>query len=160
MEGQIPLRAVPSEHHASIAAALRELLHGSGDYAPRFEAFVAAFGAARPEGSTQKGPSWPLMTLLPALYAPSEHTFVKPEASSESRRRSLGRTESTPSYVSLPNGAVYEQFRAMMKGLSGKLRERAEQSPRDLFDVAAFVSITLSPPTRPRRLPTSAPPVA
>jgi hypothetical protein len=139
MEGQIPLRAVPAEHHASIAAALRELLHGSGDYAPRFEAFVAAFGAARAEGSTQKGPSWPLMTLLPALYAPSEHAFVKPKLFQE-QAKILG----VPiDYVSLPNGAVYEQFRSMMKTLSGTLRENG-QSPRDLFDVAAFVSTTLA----------------
>jgi hypothetical protein len=139
MEGQIPLRAVPAEHHVSIVAALRELLYGSGDYAPRFEAFVAAFGAARPEGSTQKGPSWPLMTLLPALYAPNEHAFVKPKLFQE-QAKILG---AQVDYVSLPNGAVYEQFRSMMHSLAGKLRE-VGQSPRDLFDVAAFVSTTLA----------------
>ncbi len=79
------------------------------------------------------------MTLLPALYAPSEHAFVKPKLFQE-QAKILGVPVD---YVSLPNGAVYEQFRSMMQALAGKLRESG-QSPRDLFDVAAFVSTTLA----------------
>jgi hypothetical protein len=153
MEGQIPLRAVPAEHHAAIATALRELLHGSGDYAPRFEAFVAAFGAARPEGSAQKGPSWPLMTLLPALHAPKEHVFVKPKLFQE-QAKIIG---APVDYVSLPNGAVYEQFRSMMHALDAKLHESGIV-PRDLFDVASFVATTLA--TKAEAAPVAAAPPA
>ncbi|HVQ26623.1 MAG TPA: hypothetical protein VMV01_15655, partial [Planctomycetota bacterium] len=75
MEGQIPMRAIPEAHRPAIVAALREALHGTGDYGPRYEALVAAFAAARPEGS-QKGPSWPLTSLFAALYHSREHVFV------------------------------------------------------------------------------------
>jgi hypothetical protein len=139
MEGQIPLRAIPEAHRAPIAAALRELLHGAGDYGPRFDAWVAAFNAARPEGAT-KGPSWPLTTLVPALYSPSEHVFVKPKLFQEQ-----AKTLALPlEYVSLPNGVVYEQFRGVLRAVEGKLRE-AGLSPRDLMDVAGFVWTTLAP---------------
>lgn len=139
MEGQIPLRQIPTEHHGPIVAALRELLHGAGDYAPRFDAYVAAFAAARPEGGAQKGPSWPLMTLLPALYAPTEHGFVKPKLFQEQAKILAQPLD----YVSVPNGQVYEQFRAMLRALDAKLRESGH-APRDLFDVGTFITTTLA----------------
>jgi hypothetical protein len=139
MEGQIPLRAIPEVHRGPIAAALRELLHGAGDYGPRFDAWVAAFGAARAEGAT-KGPSWPLTTLVPALYCPAEHVFVKPKLFQEQAKT----LELPLDYVSLPNGAVYEQFRAVLLAVDGKLREQGLM-PRDLMDVAGFVWSTLAP---------------
>jgi hypothetical protein len=138
MEGQIPLRAIPEAHRAPIATALKELLHGSGDYGPRFEAWVAAFAASRPEGAT-KGPSWPLTTLVPALYGSAEHVFVKPKVYQE-QAKTLGVAID---YVSLPNGAVYEQFRGLIRAVDARLREQG-LAPRDLMDVSAFVWTTLA----------------
>jgi len=138
MEGQIPLRAIPESHRAPIAHALRDVLHGNGDYAPRFEAYVATFSAAKAEGAA-KGPSWPLTTLLPALYAPAEHAFIKPKLFQEQ-----AKILNLPiDYVSLPNGVVYDQFRAVLRAVEGKLKE-AGQKPRDLMDVATFVWTSLS----------------
>ncbi len=139
MEGQIPLRAIGEAHRAPIVAALRELLHGAGDYGPRFDAWVAAIAAARTDPA-QKGPSWPLTTLLPALFAPGEHVFVKPKLFQEQAKI----LELPIEYVSLPNGAVYEQFRALVRAVEGRLRERGI-APRDLMDVASFVWTTLQP---------------
>jgi hypothetical protein len=139
MEGQIPLRAIPEAHRPAIVAALREALHGAGDYGPRYEALVAAFSAARPEGS-QKGPSWPLTSIFAALYHPREHVFIKPKLFQE-QAKILGLPIE---YSSTPNGAVYEQFRQVLRTLDGKLREQGVQ-PRDLMDVGTFVAATLAP---------------
>jgi hypothetical protein len=139
MEGQIPVRAVPEAHRASIASALKELLFGAGDYGPRFDAWVAAWNAAKPEGAA-KGPSWPLTTLLPALFAPAEHVFVKPKLFQEQ-----AKTLAVPlEYVSLPNGVVYEQFKNVIATVEGKIKA-ANVMPRDRMDVATFVWTTLSP---------------
>src|SRR5204863_5710320 len=77
MEGSIAIKAMPVEHRAAFSAALREQLHGTGDYAARFDALVAAVKIAKPDGEIKR-PSWPFVTIFAGLYAPEEHVFVKP----------------------------------------------------------------------------------
>lgn len=56
-------------------AALGGLLHGEGTYGPRFEKFANSIRIWDAEGQGCKV-TWPLATLLQALYAPAQHTFV------------------------------------------------------------------------------------
>jgi hypothetical protein len=138
MEGQIPLRSIPDAHRENLVGALRELLHGSEEYGARFDRWIAVFTAAK-EGGSAKGPSWPLTTLLSALYAPKEHVLVKPKLFQEQAKI----LELPLAYNSLPNGVVYEQFRNVATGLESRLRERG-LAPQHLMDVSSFISLTLS----------------
>lgn len=139
IEGAIPFRTLRAEHRAGFAEALRDLLHGEGGYPARFDAFVAAI---RIEDGKQvaKRPTWPLATLLPALYQPHIHGFIKPKLLQE-QAITLGLPVN---YQPLPSGAVYDELLAVLKAVEQRLRE-AGQAPRDLMDSAAFVWTTLAP---------------
>lgn len=151
MEGAIPLKAMKDEARAEFVAALRELLHGSGAYGERFDRFVAAAQLTDKEGKTRR-PGWPLSTLLPGLYAPREHLFVKPQLF-QKQAAILGMKIA---YQSAPSGAIYQDFLSVGRALEAKLRDRGE-APRDLLDVATFVWTTLSP-NSPDAPPPPAPP--
>lgn len=137
MEGQIPFKSLTPEAQTAFATALRELLHGAGEYGPRFDAYVASIAMTERDGKAKR-PSWPLATYLPALFAPTEQVFVKPKLLREQADMLEIRFDYDPS----PSAALYEQFRAVARALEGRLRERGH-APRDLMDVTSFVAITL-----------------
>ncbi len=138
MEGSIAIKAMPAEHRAGFSAALREQLHGTGDYAERFDALVAAVKIAK--GEELKRPSWPFVTLFQGLYAPTEHVFVKPKLLME-QAAILGMQVD---YDPLPSGKAYAQIQELVRAVDGKLRA-AGLAPRDLIDTTVFVLTTLAP---------------
>lgn len=105
------------------ARALRDLLHGDGPYAARFDAFVAAAGT----------PPWTIATLFSAAVHPEAHVFVKPTLS-QRQAKALGRAEPP---LDGPTGAGYAQHLAVAVALRDKL-VGAGMCPRDLFDVYSF----------------------
>ncbi len=129
----IRLTKMEAEHLPSYVGALRELLHGSGDYGPRFDGLVANLHV--------KDPTWTMATIVSALFRPSEHVFVKP---------SFFKDEAVIlgipiDYKSMPDANVYEQFRKVALEVERRLREKGHQ-PRDLMDVYTFIWRTLSVP--------------
>lgn len=140
MEGAIPLKGMKDEAvRAGFLAALRELLHGEGDYGPRFERFVASIQLAAKDGKVKR-PGWPLVTLLPALHRPAERLFVKPQL----MQKQAAIVGVRVNYQSAPSAATYEEFVAVARALEGRLRGEGHK-PRDLLDVAAYVAATLGP---------------
>lgn len=139
IEGVIPFRTMRAEHRAGFATTLRDLLHGEGAHADRFDRFVAALLIEDGKQVTKR-PTWPLATILPALHDPAKHAFIKPKLLQE-QAAVLGMPVN---YTPLPSGAVYAEFVAVLEAVDRRLRE-AGHKPRDLMDVAAFVWTTLAP---------------
>jgi hypothetical protein len=144
IEGVIPFRGMQAEHRPGFAAALRDLLHGDGPMATRLDSYVAALQLTDSKGEAKR-PTWPLVTILPALYAPATCAFVKPKLLQEQ----AAILAVNVNYQPLPSGAVYDQFGAVLKAVDQKLRE-AGLEPRDLMDVAAFVWATLAVKKAPK----------
>jgi len=129
----IQVTAVSAENAPAYLAALNDLLHGSGDYAERFDAVVAALGVAKP--------TWTMATVFAALVQPGEQVFVKPGLF-QTQAKILGVPIS--GYNTHPSGAVYVQFQALARAVRDKLAGGGNR-PRDLMDVYAFIWRTLSP---------------
>ncbi len=146
MESVVSFRGISAEDQPAFVSALSSLLHGSGDYAARFDAWVAAvrIGTGEGEARTIKRPSWPFTTIFAALLAPNEQVFIKPKTLQEQ----AAILNLPVNYQPLPSGSVYEQFRAVLSTVAERLRA-AGQSPRDLWDVATFVQVSLAPAEAP-----------
>ncbi len=129
----IQVTSAPAESAPAYLAALRDLLEGSGDYAARFDAVVAALGVAKP--------TWTMATVFAALAQPREQVFVKPGLF-QTQAKILGVPIS--GYNTHPSGAVYLQFQALAQAVREKLAGGGRR-PRDLMDVYAFIWRTLSP---------------
>jgi hypothetical protein len=128
----VRLTKVAEEKQADYVKALRGLLHGDGDLAPRFDAMVTAFGV--------EDPTWTMATVLGALYQPKDHVFVKPSFFKD-QALILGIPVA---YKSTPDAAVYDQFRGVAREVEKRLREKGH-APRDLLDVYTFIWKTLAP---------------
>ena len=126
-------RTMPESAHENFARALYELLYGDGPLARRFDEYVLAM---RIDG----GASWPAATWLAAAALPTEHVFVKP---TYFKKQALV-LELELNYDSSPNGATYEQFMRAAVRCQERLIA-AGLKPRDLIDVSAFISATLTP---------------
>lgn len=115
--------------HERFALALRDLLYGDGDYAPRFDAFVSA---------TSK-PSWTVATIFAATVHPDTHFFVKPTVN-QKQAKSIDRGEPA---TGAPTGRVYAEHLAIAQSVRARLIA-VEMRPRDLFDVYSFEWHTLT----------------
>ncbi len=133
MEGPIPFASLKEEDRAGFVAALGELLHGEGAHGPRFEKFADSVRLQDAAGHGRKV-TWPLATLLQALYAPERHTFVKPTVF-EQQARLLNLTADKHAPVT---GATYEGFLEVARKTSERL-VAAGHVPRDLMDVYSFI---------------------
>lgn len=123
------LLAIPVASHEAVARTLTELLHGQGDYAARFDAFVAAAGEI----------AWTIATVFPALVHPSEHFFVKP-AMNQRQAQAIDGVEPP---IGTPTGAAYAQHLAVALATRDRLAS-AGLAPRDLLDVYTFGWRTLT----------------
>jgi hypothetical protein len=133
IEGAIPFGGLAEADREAPIAALRTLLHGSGEYAPRFDAFVGSVHLKSKDGKPRPV-TWPLATLLPALLRPDLHVAVKPTAFA-SQAAMLGYELKR----SLPvTGAGYARFLEVALKTREKLLA-AGQAPRDLMDVYSFI---------------------
>lgn len=138
MEVAVPFKGIVEADQPTFLSTLSALIHGSGDYAPRFDAFVAAVKIAQADGSAKR-PSWPFTSVFPALARPTEHAFIKPKLLQEQ----AGILGVKLDYQPLPSGAVYEQFRQLLRTLGEQLEARGQKA-RDLFDVGTFAALTLA----------------
>lgn len=128
----IPFAKMGEEHHARVAEALVDVLHGTGDRAERFERYARALGDA---GVL----TWPLATVTSALFAPEREAFVKPSFY-EKQASIVGFALK---YERVPSGAAYGRMVELAELVGQKLRERGHD-PRDLLDVYSFIWRTLS----------------
>lgn len=133
LEGPIPFTSMKEEDRAAFVAALGEVLHGEGAYGPRFEKFASSVRIWDAEGQGRKV-TWPLATLLQALYAPAQHTFVKPTVF-EQQALILNLTADKHAPVT---SAAYERFLEVARKTSERLTAAGHQ-PRDLMDVYSFI---------------------
>lgn len=133
IEGPIPFRQLEGEDRAKALAALKDLLHGAGDYADRVERFAGSLTLKDAKGVAKKV-TWPLATVFGALFAPAEHTCVKPTAFA-GQALTLGVSVEKTQPV---NAAGYRLFLEVVKKTDALLRE-AGQQPRDLLDVYTFI---------------------
>lgn len=133
LEGPIPFTSMKEEDRAAFVAALGELLHGEGAYGPRFEKFASSVRIWDAEGQGRKV-TWPLATLLQALYAPAQHSFVKPTVF-EQQALILNLTADKHAPVT---STAYERFLEVARKTSERLTAAGHQ-PRDLMDVYSFI---------------------
>ncbi|MCP3140075.1 hypothetical protein [Pyxidicoccus xibeiensis] len=133
IEGPVPFATMKEEDRAGFVTALGELLHGEGPHGPRFEKFADSVRISDAAGNARKV-SWPLATLLQALYAPTQHTFVKPTVF-EQQALILNLTADKHGRVT---SAVYEGFLDVARKTSERL-VAAGHVPRDLMDVYSFI---------------------
>jgi hypothetical protein len=133
MEGPIPFKSLKEEDRAVFMAALGELLHGEGAYGPRFERFTDSVRLSDDKGQARKV-TWPLATLLQALYAPGQHTFVKPTFF-EKQALLFNLTADRSQRVTSDG---YTTFLDVARKTSERL-VAAGHTPRDLMDVYSFI---------------------
>ncbi|HEX8440404.1 hypothetical protein [Archangium sp.] len=133
LEGATPFSTMKEEDRAAFVAALGELLHGEGAHGPRFEKFASSV-RIRDAADQGRKVTWPLATLLQALYAPAQHTFVKPTVF-EQQGLLLNLVASKHATVT---SASYESFLEVARKTSERL-VAAGHPPRDLMDVYSFI---------------------
>ncbi len=133
MEGHIPFAAMDDENRASTVTALKELLHGEGEYGSRLQAFVGAIHMKDKKGEP-KAASWPLATIFAAYVRPDECVCVKPTAfASQSATLGMSVEKSQPVTAS-----GYRDFAEVATRTRDALTA-AGQEPRDLMDVYSFI---------------------
>jgi len=86
-----------------------------------------------------KNVPWTVLTAARALVSPDKHLFVRPSAVREQAKLLM------PSFklTSVPTPESYARCLEMAIGVRNQLREAGLQ-PRDMFDVAEFMRVTLS----------------
>ena len=137
-EGSIPFGSTPPGARAPFVAALRDLLHGTDEFGPRFDRFVDSIQLKDGEGEPRRT-TWPVATIFSALYFPDQHVAVKPTFF-QNQAEILGLPLR---YVPEPNGTTYEEFRLIAEATRSALLEH-QHDPRDLMDAYTFIWVTLS----------------
>ncbi|UQA62106.1 hypothetical protein [Polyangium aurulentum] len=133
----IPFGKMPTENQRAFVEAAREMLHGSGPAEERFDKLVAALAQSNLA-------TWPLATVLGALYAPEEHVFVKPSF----YEKQAALLSFDLRYERVPSSAAYARMQALSREVEKRLVSRGH-APRDQMDVYAFIWRTLSPQKKP-----------
>lgn len=133
IEGPIPFRQLEGEDRAKAVAGLKELLHGEGPLGERLEGFTASLNLKDSAGAAKKV-TWPLATVFAGLFAPAEHTCVKPTAFA-GQAATLGLAVEKTQPV---NAAGYGLFLDVATRTRAALLEAGHQ-PRDLLDVYTFI---------------------
>lgn len=116
-----------------VIEALRVVLAGSVPLASSFSGLIAAL---TPAGESH--PSWPLVTVLPALAMPKAHTPVRGALF----RRQSHWVAPELEHRNVPSGALYVAYLDMAQTIERSLLRRGLM-PRDLVDVYDFMSLTL-----------------
>lgn len=130
-----PLRRVPEEERPEVCRTFVELLHGEGDFAPRFDAFRTAV-----DGAAGGRATWPMITVLVGLLYPEEHYCVKPSVFRQQARFLMPDTEYEPA----PTAAGYQAYKVMADDLRERI-VKAGLAPKDNLDVYGFIFETMRP---------------
>lgn len=136
LEGANSLGTIKPEFRSEFVQALRDLLHGTGDEADRFDRFVDAVKLEDTHGNPRR-PTWPLTTVLRALVHPEEQVCVKPTFF----QRQAELFKVPLDYQPRPDSSVYARFLTVTRKTEEALRA-AGQDPRDLVDVHSFICFT------------------
>jgi len=118
-----------------LARGLYDLVHGTGAFGDRLEAFTTALDAV-PQRQTRLA-KWPVVTLIPFIAQPRRHVIVKPNL----MKRAAERLGFPLDYASRPNAATYG---AVLRAVAWLWRELAPWHPRDLIDIQGFIWVTCS----------------
>ncbi|MCB9779254.1 MAG: hypothetical protein H6742_11875 [Alphaproteobacteria bacterium] len=132
-----PLREMPDAFKERFGRALFALLHGGdpGDLQARFREWILALDA---EGHVRV--SWPMATVLPALFAPDRHVPVKWRVF-----RAQAQIVDPHVFVrQVPTPGGYLRARDLAVETGRRLAD-AGLEPRDLLDVREFIWQTLRP---------------
>lgn len=127
------LRAMDDDETRRFAEAAAELLHGEGDFSPRFKAWIAVL-----EQVLAGTPPWRFATVLPALMEPDKQVCVRHSAFI----RQAALIAPTARYSRSPKARSYRNFRRVARMTRTRL-EAAGHEPRDLMDVHDFMWTTL-----------------
>lgn len=130
-----PLRRVPEEERPQVCRAFVELLHGEGDFSPRFDAFRTAV-----DGDSTGRATWPMITVLVGLLYPEAHYCVKPSVFRQQARFLMPDTEYEPA----PTAAGYQAYKSMADDLRERI-VKAGLAPKDNLDVYGFIFETMRP---------------
>lgn len=136
LEGATSLETMKDEDRGNFVEALRALLHGEGDEAERFNAWVDAIRIEDAKGSPRR-PTWPLTTMLQAIVHPETHICIKPTYF----QRQATVMNVPLGYEPRPEHSIYARFLDTARKTQAAL-EAAGQTPRDLVDVASFICRT------------------
>lgn len=127
--------AMDAAHHAAFADSVHTLLFGTSSIVGRLDGYVSML-----ERALGQTPSWELTTILLGAVHPHDHVVVKERAFARQAEWSApGLTIS-----SRPMGFVYDRLCAMTRTVRDALVERG-MAPRDLLDVAEFLTTTRKP---------------
>lgn len=127
------MRGLDEAETRRFAEAVAELLHGEGDFGPRFKPWLAVL-----DDVLGGKPSWRIATVLPALLQPDQHVCVRHSAFI----RQAASIAPTSRYSRRPRARSYRNFRRVARVAFTRL-EAAELQPRDLMDVHDFIWTTL-----------------
>lgn len=132
-EGLIALGAIPEHQRPGVVDAIRELLHGDGEYGVRLEQLTSRIPLVDKEGKA-KPLTWPTATLTGALYSPAKHVAVKPTYFSwQAPLVGLEVSKTQP-----VTAAGYARFLEVAHATQERLLA-AGHKPRDLMDVYTFI---------------------
>jgi hypothetical protein len=134
IEGSIPFAALAGEHRTKALEALRNLLHGAGEYGGRLERFAGSLDLKDKQGKA-KAVTWPLATVFGALFDPTKYCCVKPTPFT-GQAATLGLTEVEKAQPVTSRG--YSTFLDVATKTQAAL-VAAGQKPRDLMDVYTFI---------------------
>lgn len=149
IEGAIPFKTLQGADREAAVNAIKDLLHGGGDYGERIAKFATALQLKDSKGVAKKV-TWPLATVWAALLDPKTFTAVKPTAFA-----GQGQTVGVTVDKSAPlNGEGYSKFLEVVKKTQDAL-VAAGQQPRDLLDVYTFIWRTHA--DKPAEVPVAAP---
>jgi hypothetical protein len=127
------LRGMDDSESTRFAETATSLLHGDGDFGPRFREWVTVL-----RDTLGGKPSWRMATALPALSEPNEHVCVRHSAFI----RQAAAVAPTSKYTRRARVGAYRNFRRVAQGVRTRL-EASGQQPRDLLDVHDFIWTTL-----------------
>ncbi|HYC54080.1 MAG TPA: hypothetical protein VEL28_03990 [Candidatus Binatia bacterium] len=135
-EGATAFRDLESTDRAGTVAALKQLLHGEGDYDERLEAFARGLRLQTKDGKS-KPVTWPLATVFGAFFNPQEHICIK-AAPFASQALTVGLSADGAQVVT---ASGYRRFLQVARKTREDL-ETAGQRPRDLLDIYSLIWCT------------------
>jgi hypothetical protein len=134
IEGFIPFSQLSGESRTKAMEALRNLLHGQGEYGGRLERFAGSLDLKDKQGKA-KVVTWPLATVFGALFDPTKYCCVKPTPFT-GQAATLALTDVEKGQPVTARG--YSQFLDVATKTQAAL-VAAGQKPRDLMDVYTFI---------------------
>lgn len=149
IEGAIPFKTLQGADREAAVNAIKELMHGGGDYGARIAKFATALQLKDSKGVAKKV-TWPLATVWAALLDPRQFTAVKPTAFG-GQAQTLGLNVDKSAQL---NGDGYNKFLEVVKKTNDALIA-AGQKPRDLLDVYTFIWRTHA--DKPAEVPAAVP---